>query len=648
MCGIVGFWSEQRYGEELVQYMANRLESRGPDDSGVWQDVATGLNFGHRRLSILDLSSAGHQPMRTSCGRFTLIYNGEIYNHMALREELVDNEPGLKWQGHSDTETLMNALRVWGVGQTLSRINGMFAFAWWDSAERKLFLARDRLGIKPLYYGTQGDAFFFSSELKAFQPHPEWHGEVCRNSLAAYMRHNYVPAPHCIIKGMRKLPPGTYVQVTARKAGEPICYWDICTMAQQRQDDPLEDAQVALEKFREQLRIAVNRRMLADVPLGAFLSGGYDSSLVSAVMQEQSAKPINTYSIGFEESTHNEAPHARQIAGHLKTNHTEHYVTPAEALEVIPRLPSIYDEPFSDSSQIPTSLLCMMARKHVTVSLSGDGGDELFGGYTRYAFCQRLWGRLGKLPPGARRLLAACVHAAPGVALERLQRCVVPEGKRIDNLADRLPRLAELMRQPDRVTFYRHLVSHFKAPDELVLQADEADSFLTRRSDHPELSDYLSLMQFLDLKTYLPDDILTKVDRASMACSLEVRVPLLDHEMVEFAFGLSPQLKSRAGQGKWLLRQLAHEYIPRELLERPKMGFGVPIESWLRGPLKDWAEALLSVERLKRDCYFDPAPIRLMWEEHQQGKRRWHYYLWDVLMFQAWLDEWQCGGNSQR
>jgi asparagine synthase (glutamine-hydrolysing) len=640
MCGITGYWSDQAPDADLAIRMAARLESRGPDDAGAWTDKAAGLALAHRRLAILDLSPAGHQPMASPCGRYVLVYNGEIYNHQNLRKELEAKGSAFEWRGHSDTETLLAALRYWGVERTLERLNGMFAFALWDAIERKLLLARDRMGIKPLYYGRSGDTFLFGSELKALTVHPDWQGEVNRDALALYMRHNYVPAPWSIYKGISKLQSGHFVVITnsGHDIGTPVCYWDLAQIAEQGIASSYGEPEVMIEELDALLRDAIGQRMVADVPLGAFLSGGYDSTTVTALMQAQSDRPVKTFSIGFHEENYNEAIHAKAVAKHLGTEHTELYVTPEEAMSVIPKLPTIYDEPFSDSSQIPTFLVSQLTRRHVTVSLSGDGGDELFFGYGRYYTGERIWGKFGRVPLSVRRLAAWIVHYVPRKTLEKAM-AVVPKRLRIQHIADRLPKLAEILVHPSGEAFYRQLVSHWKEPDQLIQGAAEPDTILSRPDRLPRLPSLRERMMYLDMMTYLPDDILTKVDRASMAVSLEARVPLLDHRVVEFAWQVPTEYKYRDGKGKWLLRQVLYRYIPKEIMNRPKKGFGVPIEHWLRGPLREWAEELLDEQRLRQEDFFDAKSIRKMWEEHLSGKRRWHYYLWDVLMFQAWLDE---------
>ncbi|MEJ2645628.1 MAG: asparagine synthase (glutamine-hydrolyzing) [Gammaproteobacteria bacterium] len=640
MCGIAGYWGGTRVDSSIAERMARQIENRGPDDAGVWVESKAGLALAHRRLSILDLSPAGHQPMCSPCGRYVLVYNGEIYNHLDLRSELDAAGGALKWRGHSDTETLLAAFGHWGVVGTLERVNGMFAFALWDAFQRTLFLARDRMGEKPLYYGRSGSAFLFGSELKALVVHPEWRGEINRDALSLYMRHNYVPAPWSIYRGIAKLPPAHFVAIRdgGVSVARPQCYWDLGAVASQGVVSAGDEPQALVKELDCLLRDAVARRMAADVPLGAFLSGGYDSSIVAALMQVQSGRPVKTFSIGFHEQAYNEAQHASAVAAHLGTEHTELYVTPEEAMAVIPKLPTIYDEPFADSSQVPTFLVSQLARQHVTVALSGDGGDELFCGYNRYLMGYRVWKKLRVFPATVRRTLAWALKHTPGSPLDAMQR-LLPLHFRVPNLADRLPKLAEVLAHRDGESFYRALVSHAKNPDDLVLGAREPDTLLSRAESLPHLPGLHERMMYLDMMTYLPDDILTKVDRASMAVSLEARVPLLDHRVVEFAWRVPTSLKYREGQGKWLLRQVLYGYVPKPLMDRPKMGFGVPIEDWLRGPLRDWAEDLLGEERLSREGFFDPKPIRCMWHEHLGGKRRWHYHLWDVLMFQAWLQE---------
>lgn len=640
MCGIVGYWDKRGADATVVERMAMQIQHRGPDDAGVWLNEEGDLALAHRRLSIIDLTPAGHQPMVSPCGRFTLVYNGEIYNHQALRTELEGEGGHFNWRGHSDTETLLAALRHWGMEGALQRLNGMFAFALWDKAKRSLFLARDRMGEKPLYYGHSNGTFLFGSELKSLTAHPDWQGNVNRNALTLYMRHNYVPTPWSIYQGINKLPPAHFVAVqeAGQVVSEPQCYWDLGQIAESGAADAKGSPEELVDELDGLLRDAVLGRMASDVPLGAFLSGGFDSTMVAALMQAQSTRPVKTFTIGFHEKGFNEAEHAKAVARHLGTDHTELYVTPEEAMAVIPRLPAIWDEPFSDSSQIPTLLVSELARRHVTVSLSGDGGDELFYGYQRYNQAHRIWKVLRLLPAPLRQVLGALMQAVPGAPLERLVQ-FLPRRFQVPHLADRLPKLAEVVKERSVESNYKRLVSHWKDPARVVQGGVEPLTLFDEPEHLPKLPGLRERMMFLDSLTYLPDDILTKVDRASMAVSLEARVPLLDHRVVEFSWKVPMSLKYRHGKGKWLLREVLYRYVPRELMERPKMGFGVPIEHWLRGPLREWGEELLDEKRLREEGFFDPVPIRRMWQEHVTGKRRWHSYLWDVLMFQAWSEQ---------
>jgi len=639
MCGIVGYWNKNGAEGSTVDKMATEIRHRGPDDAGIWLDEGSGLALAHRRLSIIDLSPAGHQPMVSPCGRFILVYNGEIYNHQGLRADL-ENEGGhFDWRGHSDTETLLAGLRHWGVEGTLERLNGMFAFALWDKAEHALFLARDRMGEKPLYYGTSGDSFLFGSELKSLKAHPHWRGDIDRNALTLYMRHNYVPTPWSIYQGISKLPPAHFVVVreTGKEVSEPKCYWNLGKIAARGSANTKGSPEELIDELDGLLRDAVGKRMVADVPLGSFLSGGFDSSTVVALMQAQSTRPIKTFTIGFHEKGYNEAVHAEAVAKHLGTDHTQLYLTPEEAMAVIPRLPAIWDEPFSDSSQIPTLLVSELARKHVTVSLSGDGGDELFCGYSRYTQGYQIWKKLRLFPRTLRRALGSLLQTLPGASLENLIR-ILPKQYRVPHLADRLSKLADVVKEDSSEAYYRRLVSHWMEPAAVVLGGTEPRTIFAAPDSLPKLPGLREQMMYMDSLTYLPDDILTKVDRASMAVSLEARVPLLDHRVVEFSWRVPTSLKYRDSKAKWLLREVLYRYVPRELMERPKIGFGVPIDAWLCGPLQEWAEELLGEKRLREEGFFDPVPIQKMWYEHVTGQRRWHYYLWDVLMFQAWRE----------
>ncbi|HYF48424.1 MAG TPA: asparagine synthase (glutamine-hydrolyzing) [Planctomycetota bacterium] len=649
MCGIAGYIDFERRSssEDLiarVTAMTDRIRLRGPDDSGAWADAEAGVVLGHRRLSIIDLSPLGHQPMASADERFQIVFNGEIYNFAELRREL--EALGHKFRGHSDTEVMLAAFVQWGVHDSLKRFVGMFAFALWDRRERKLTLARDRMGEKPLYYGWQGKAFLFGSELKALRAHPSFNASVDRGALALLMRHNYVPAPYSIFQGISKLKPGAFLELEASKTpgSEPVVreYWSLRDAAARGLAEPFNGTEAAAtDELDRLLRQSVEGQMVADVPLGAFLSGGIDSSTIVGVMQALSSRPVKTFTIGFHEEGYNEAVHAKAVAQHLKTDHTELYVTPEEARAVIPKLPEIYDEPFSDSSQIPTFLVCELARRHVTVSLSGDAGDELFCGYPRYEAGFTLWRKVGWMPRPVRSGVGALVAVAPTSLLDRALSWQNPElGKTLRRRPtnSRWKAVSEVLKSRGFEDLYKGLMSHWKHPTELVPGSQEPPTALTDEKQWPAAPDILQRMMYLDMVSYLPDDILAKVDRAAMGVSLETRVPLLDYRIVEFAWRVPLSMKRREGKAKWLLRQVLHRYVPRELIERPKMGFGVPIDVWLRGPLKDWAESLISESRLMQEGYFSAQIVRQRWNEHLSGSIDWHYHLWDVLMFQAWLD----------
>jgi asparagine synthase (glutamine-hydrolysing) len=652
MCGLAGFVAGLAAKPSLecqavLQRMGDRLRHRGPDHSGQWTDADTAIGMVHRRLAILDLSAAGHQPMVSASGRWVIAFNGEIYNHAELRRALEASRAAPAWRGHSDTETLLASFEAWGIEDTLQSCVGMFALALWDRTDQQLYLTRDRLGEKPLYYGWAGDALVFGSELKALRAHPSWRGEVDCDVLTLFFRHNYVPAPYSIYKGVWKLPPGTWLTISQddvrrRQLSAPKVYWSVLAAAARASEEPFAQGDaVAVVELERIFRQAIALQSISDVPLGAFLSGGVDSSAIVALMQAQSSRPVRSFSIGFAEAAYNEAEYGKAVARHLGTDHTELYVSPEEAQAVIPRLPAIYDEPFSDSSQIPTFLVAQLARQHVTVSLSGDAGDELFGGYNRYFLARALRRKLMWMPRAMRRRLAQAVDGCPAWLLNALLRplgALVPYF-RVSQPSDKAYKAAKVVAWADDAALYRHLVSHWKDPANLVLGAREPATQLDEVLMRPDVaSTFEQWMMTADTLTYLPDDILAKVDRAAMAVSLETRVPFLDHRLVEFALSLPLPMKIRDGQGKWLLRQMLYKYVPKTLIERPKMGFGIPIDSWLRGPLRDWAEALLDDARLRCEGFLEPAPIRRKWEEHQSGARNWERYLWDVLMFQAWLE----------
>ncbi len=646
MCGIVGIFdpgARSKISNDLLYPMVETLIHRGPDDFGSWFDVKAGIALGHRRLSIIDLSPEGHQPMMSESDRYVISFNGEIYNFRELRRQL--EGLGHSFRGHSDTEVVLAAVEQWGLINALERSIGMFAFALWDQKECRLHLVRDRLGEKPLYYGWQNEVFLFGSELKALRAYSGWQGEIDRDALALYLRHSYIPTPYSIYKGILKLLPGTVLTIKSDSKGElptPEYYWSASRVAEDGSSQPLpQNSSDATFQLDTLLHEAIGRQMVADVPLGAFLSGGVDSSTVVALMQVQSSQPVKTFTIGFHEADYNEAEYAKAVAKHLGTDHTELYVTPQEAMEVIPALPALYDEPFADSSQIPTHLVAKLARQHVTVSLSGDGGDELFGGYDRYFWGQRIWNSVGWLPKGVRQLGSKIITSVSPRAWDRLFRQVARVAPRLRGptvYGERAHKLAEILAVGDPEEMYHGLVSHWQDPASVVPGGRELPTALTNRDRWARLPDFTQRMMYLDMVSYLPDDILVKVDRAAMGVSLETRVPLLDHRIVEFAWRLPLSMKVRNGQGKWLLRQVLYKYVPADLIERPKMGFGVPIDSWLRGPLREWAESLLSENRLKQEGYFDAQPIMRKWLEHLSCTCKWQYQLWDILMFQAWLE----------
>lgn len=649
MCGITGFWDiiQQNHRDEIpviIQNMSDTLIHRGPDDAGIWVDIEAGIALGHRRLSIVDLSPLGHQPMMSANGRYIIIFNGEIYNFLELRQEL--EKLGHHFRGNSDTEVMLASLVTWGLERAIKSFRGMFAFALWDRQEQVLHLGRDRLGEKPLYYGWVGNTFVFGSELKALQPYPGWEGEIDRNILTLFLRYNYIPEPYSIYQGIYKLLPGTTLSLSkadVRVLPQPVTYWSAKSVAESGLVNPFcsSDAQ-AIEHLDYLLRDAVRLQMVADVPLGAFLSGGVDSSTVVALMQAQSSKPIKTFSIGFHEDAYNEAHYAKAVAQHLQTDHTELYVNPQEALDVIPKLPTLYDEPFADSSQIPTFLVAQLARQHVTVSLSGDGGDELFAGYNRYFWGRKIWQQIGWIPPVVRDLAARTLTTISPQAWQRgfaVSNSLLSNKIKLPQFGDKLHKLAEILAVETPEAMYRQLISHWKNPEALVQGATEPSTPLTDYQGLAELPDFTQRMMYLDMVTYLPGDILTKVDRATMGISLESRIPFLDPRVIEFAWQVPLSQKIRNGQGKWLLRQVLYKYVPSNLIERPKMGFGVPIDQWLRGSLRDWAETLLNEHRLKQDGFLNPQPIRQKWTEHLSGDRNWQYYLWNILIFQAWLEQ---------
>jgi asparagine synthase (glutamine-hydrolysing) len=649
MCGIVGFYTPEPLSSatETLRRMNDTIAHRGPDAQGEWFDPARGVALGHRRLAIVDLTEEGRQPMRSASGRYTIVFNGEVYNFLRIRANL--EMLGHRFRGHSDTEVMLAAFEEWGVEPSLRRFVGMFAFALWDSAQDELTLVRDRLGKKPLYYSVANGRLIFGSEIKALRVFPGFDANIDRQALTLFLRHNYIPAPHTIYEGVSKLEPAHFVRFAARRHSvveiERQCFWNA---AEVQGEASANAPPVSLDEATDQLDVllhdAVQLRMIADVPLGAFLSGGIDSSLIVALMQALSSRPVRTFTIGFNEDGYNEAQHAKVVAGHLGTDHTEVYMTPNETLAIIPKLPLLYDEPFADSSQIPTALVCAMARQHVTVALSGDGGDEGFGGYSRYAQARDIWGRMLHVPPVILRAMSRSIQRVPMAfweSLATLSRPIASGKLRADGFGYRMLRLADRLGCSTPQQLYRHLMSYWLAPMTLVIHGQEPRTVLADAPEKKDIDQFVDQMMLLDTLTYLPDDILVKIDRASMGVALEVRAPLLDHRVLEFAWRLPLGLKLHGRRGKIVLRKVLSRYLPEELFERPKTGFAVPIYRWLRGPLRDWAEDLLDEQRLEREGYLRPLPIRKMWQSLLTGQSEWIYggeLVWSVLMFQAWLE----------
>ena len=646
MCGVAGFLGaafDADAAQRVAEGMEAALAHRGPDEQGTWTDPATGVALAHRRLSIIDLSSEGSQPMVSASGRYVVAYNGEVYNHHDLRSEL--STRGHKFRGHSDTEVVLAAIEEWGLVPAIRRFNGMFAFALWDRHARILHLVRDRIGIKPMFYGNVGDAFVFASELKAIRTYPGFNASVDREALSAYMRHGFVPDPLAIYDGFRKLPPGCVLSLAAvdsHSPPDPVAYWSASDIVLAGIEDPLVGTEEeAIEMLDDLLSDAVRSRMVADVPLGAFLSGGYDSTTVVALMQRHSSAPVRTFTIGSTEAAYDEAAFANRVAHHLGTEHTELYVTPQDALDVVDLLPTLYDEPFADSSQIPTFLVSRLARSSVTVSLSGDGGDELFGGYNRHIWGPKIRRQSRWVPTSARRAMSTMLMSVRPDVSDRAFNLIspgLPERARVRLPGEKIHKAARAIRFDDPAEFYLDLTSHWHDPVSVVIGVNEEPATRVAAPIPQAIeADLAQQMMLWDLLGYLPGDILTKLDRASMGVSLEARVPLLDHRVVEFAWRLPANLKLRNGEGKWILRRVLDRYVPRSLVDRPKTGFGIPLDDWLRGPLRDWAEDLLSANRLASDGYLDPKLIRATWSEHLHGKVS-HQQVWNALMFEAWLE----------
>ncbi len=695
MCGFSGLITTDvsvlASAESVVSSMALAIQHRGPDDAGAWADVSIGVALGFRRLSILDLSSAGHQPMRSVSGRFVMTYNGEIYNHNELRVLLCGTQMGIpmrSWSGHSDSETLLACFEAWGFEETLKKTVGMFAIALWDTQTHTLHLARDRFGEKPLYYGwvtsdsSDTNAFVFGSELKALRAYPGFANSVSREALALYMRFLYVPAPYSIYQNIFKLEPGCMLSIkistknyneVSHVDGYPLLpnvpcaplrppymqggmrmqrWWSLASVVEDGVQNQINSEEVAIETLDQRLKEAVRVQSLADVPLGAFLSGGVDSSAIVALMQAQTSNPVKTFTVGFEEAGFDESPHARAVAKYLGTEHNEFYISAKQAQAVIADLPPMYDEPFADSSQIPTYLVCKASRQQVTVALSGDAGDELFGGYNRYFWGPLIWSRLAWLPYTARQALGAAIRAVPiegWNALSRPVNALLPDSKNLARAGIYAHKLASrLSGVRDVDDLYKSLVSEWQDPAQVVKGAGTGDftgvvfsepaSMLSDPWPAAGVEQHQLRMMYRDSMTYLPDDILCKVDRAAMATSLETRMPFLDHRVAELAWRLPLDMKIRNGHGKWALRQVLYKYVPKELIDRPKAGFAIPVGQWLRGPLRDWAEALLDDKRLEVEGYFYPKPIRDKWLQHLTGRYDHTPGLWAVLMFQSWLE----------
>ncbi|MFA6217273.1 MAG: asparagine synthase (glutamine-hydrolyzing) [Candidatus Omnitrophota bacterium] len=652
MCGIAGILDlrvSQKASslEGSIKRMSLTLRHRGPDDEGSWVDEKAGIALGHRRLSIIDLSQAGHQPMVSACGRFVIVFNGEVYNFKELRKEFV--EQGNSFRGHSDTEVMLAAISCYGLEKAVQKFNGMFAFAVWDRKDRVLSLIRDRFGEKPLYYGWAGNTFLFASELKAFRAYPEFTPEIDRDALSLYMRYNCIPAPRAIYRNVFKLLPATILRIDAsikiRQDTLPVPYWSLLEAVKTGKKDPFSGSEKeAQEALDDLLSDAVKLRMESDVALGVFLSGGLDSSLVTTLMQRQSSSAIKTFTIGVNEAAYNEAAQAKAVAHYLGTEHTEFYVTVDDAMAVVPGLADMYDEPFSDSSQIPTHLVSQLTRSKVTVSLSGDGGDEIFAGYNRYFWVKDIWRNIGWLPYQTREMLSRMVLALSADRWESFlsrMSMLLPKKARLRTPGDKMHKLADVLSLRCPYDMYLGLVSHWREPQRLVRNAQEPSTIITDSSSRMPWLDLTEEMMYKDSLSYLPDDILVKVDRASMSVGLESRAPYLDHRVAEFAWRLPLGMKMQNKRSKMILRSLLAQYIPSHLVERPKMGFALPIDAWLRGPLKDWAQSLLDESKIRQAGFLNYSLVQEKLTEHLSGKRNWQYLLWDVLMFQAWYERWK-------
>ncbi len=643
MCGFAGFIDLERRlspteREHVARAMGDAIAHRGPDDSGTHIEPDVGLVLSFRRLAIVDLTAAGHQPMVSASGQSVIVFNGEIYNAQEIAKHLV--AAGHRFRGRSDTEVLIEGFERWGIDTLLPRLVGMFAFAWFDRRNKRLTLARDRLGKKPLYFGTVAGTFVFGSQPKSFFAHPYWRPEIDRTSTAAFMRYGYIPTPRSIYAGIESLRPAERVHVVSGRAFTRGLYWNIREIAAEAQHSSrrIADAEAKAE-FTAILSDAIKKRLVSDLPVGAFLSGGIDSSTIVALMQNTHSHPIKTFSIGFEEAEYDESRHAAAVARHLGTDHHELIVRPDDALAIVPLIPDYYDEPFADPSQVPTYLLCKLTRQHVTVALSGDGGDELLAGYTRYRLAEEVLARTRVIPRAIRPLIAALLRRSPKTAWQYLQP-FVPRRYGSSPLAGRAHRLARLIEKGAEERVFQDIVGQWPEPEKVVRGiTHEDDPIWTGELSH-DFPDTMRRFQMLDTLTYLPNDILVKVDRASMGVALEARAPLLDHRVVEYTLGLPAEMLIRNGETKWLLRQVLYDHVPYALVNRPKTGFMMPIDHWLRGPLRNWAEDLLDPKRMNEVGIFDPTPIRTAWQQHLSGQFNWQYRLWCVLMFEAWRRRW--------
>jgi len=642
MCGFAGIIGNGSCEMSILENMINTLHHRGPDSLGFWFDDTNQVGLSFARLSILDLSSAGSQPMKSNNGKYIIVYNGEVYNHLDLRNEIYNCNFSYNWKGHSDTETLLAGFEIWGIEKTIQKTVGMFAFAVWNTETKILTLGRDRFGEKPLYYGWQGNTFLFASELKAIKKHPNFASRIKTNSVSDFIQFGYIPAPNSIYEGIYKLMPGNLLKIDPTKKSEDFVlkpYWSLIGVALKGINKPFESSEFELINQLENLLVeSINSQQISDVSIGSFLSGGIDSSIITAIMQSQSKNPINTFTIGFEEDNYNEAKYAEKIADYLKTDHTEYYVSSKEAQSVIPMLPNLYDEPFADSSQIPTYLVSKLAKKNVTVCLSGDAGDELFGGYNRYIWAQKFL----KIPYPLRKISSSVINIFSPEEWDKIYEITkhfIPQKIRLTSPGNKVHKLAGILSINTINEIYTQLVSICPKSENLLINDIDNVNLKKMWETIPANLSPENKMMLIDSLTYLPDDILCKVDRAAMGVSLETRAPFLDHRLADFAWQLPMKYKIRDGQNKWILRQILYKYIPKDLFERPKMGFGIPLDSWLRGPLREWAEELLDESKIEKDGYLNPKKVRQKWEEHLTEKKNWQHQLWNILMFQSWLNK---------